>query len=520
MSNETQWRPNHNPWIIALAVMLATFMEVLDTSVANVALPHIAGSLAATSEEATWVLTSYLISNAIILPATHWLGSVFGRKCFLLTCIGIFTFASALCGAATDLGFLIVARVLQGAGGGALQPVSQAILLESFPQEKRGAAMAIFAMGVVVAPILGPIVGGWITDQYSWRWIFYINLPIGIAAIAMAYSVIEDPPYLQRVPFGSIDLIGFGLMATWLATLQYVLDKGQQEDWFSSRVILYCTIISTLALIGFIIRELTAEAPLVDLCVLTNRNFAVGVGLVTLLGAVLYGTTAVLPLFMQTLLGYTALKAGLALSPRGVGAFVTTIVVGRVAGKVVSNRILIVAGFAVLAFASFLLGQIDLTVPIEHLVWLSVINGVAISLIFVPLTTSTMGTLRQEEIGNASGIFNLMRNLGGSLGIAGVTTLIARGEQFHHNLLSHNISPLNPAYQQQLAQLKAALAGKVGAAAQHKAEAILARTLEQQASVLAYIDNFRLVALICVLSIPLVLFLKKARVPAGGIAVH
>src|SRR5947209_3856943 len=386
-----QWRPSANPWLIAVAVMLATFMEVLDTSVANVSLPHIAGNLSASTDEATWVLTSYLVANAIILPATNWLGQLFGRKRFLISCIFIFTLASALCGMASSLGFLIIARVLQGAGGGALQPISQAILLESFPPQKRGAAMAVFAMGVVVAPILGPTLGGWITDNYSWRWVFYINLPIGALAVMMAQAVVEDPPYLKRISADNIDYIGFGLLSIWLASLQYMLDKGQELDWFSSKPIVWCAVVSTAAFVGFIVRELVTRFPIVDLRVLKNRNFAVGASMILLLGALLYGTTAILPLFMQNLLGYTALDAGIAMSQRGVGAFLTTIVVARIAGKI-SNRILIGVGFLLLAYSCFLLGNINLEVGRGSIVMPIIVSGVAISMIFVPLTTSTMGT--------------------------------------------------------------------------------------------------------------------------------
>src|SRR5947209_11113227 len=305
MPNATeQWTPTFNPWLIAASVMLATFMEVLDTSVANVALPHIAGNLSATPEEATWVLTSYLVSNAIILPATNWLGRFFGRKRFLIVCIAIFTLSSAVCGAAASLGMLIVARIAQGAGGGALQPIAQAVLMESFPREKRGSAMAVFGMGVVVAPIIGPTLGGWITDNYSWRWIFYINVPIGILAIFMANTFIEDPPYIKNQKPGRIDYIGFGLMALGLAALQLVLDKGQEEDWFSSNWIVLVTIFSVAALIAFVVWELKTKEPIVNLRVFTNRNFAVGTVLIASVGIVLYGSTALLPLFLQTLLGY------------------------------------------------------------------------------------------------------------------------------------------------------------------------------------------------------------------------
>jgi len=371
--------------------------------------------MAASTEESTWVLTSYLISNAIVLPMTGWLGNRFGRKRLLITCIIIFTLASALCGAAPSLGFLIVARVLQGVGGGALQPISQAVLLESFPREKHGQAMAIFAMGVVVAPILGPTLGGWITDNYSWRWIFYINLPIGAAAVFMSMLFVEDPPYIKPAK-EAVDYIGFGFLAIWLATLQVVLDKGQEEDWFASSYILTLAIISACAMIAFVFRELSVAGPIVDLRILKNRNFAVGVVLMGVVGAVLYGTTAALPLFMQTLLGFPALQSGLALSPRGAGAFVMSIFVGRLVGRV-SNRLLIAIGFSLLGISSFMLGRITLEVGVAYLIWPSVINGIALSFIFVPLTTATMGHLRQDQLGNAAGIFNLMRNLGGSLAL-------------------------------------------------------------------------------------------------------
>src|SRR3984957_16293221 len=293
------WQPRHNPWLITVSVMIAVFMEVLDTSIANIALPHIAGNLSATTDEATWVLTSYLVSNAIILPMTGWLGNYFGRKRVLISCIVMFTIASALCGLAWSLPSLVVARILQGAGGGAMVPIAQAIMLESFPPQKRGQAMAVFAMGVVVAPILGPTVGGWTTDNYSWRWIFYINLPVGILAALMAEWVVEDPPYIKRNQSADIDFVGFGLLAVWLATLQIILDKGQEADWFSAHWICWFTAASIGSFVGFIGWEFYNEHPLVDLRVFKNRNFTVGVILMGALGAILYGTTAQIPLFLQ-----------------------------------------------------------------------------------------------------------------------------------------------------------------------------------------------------------------------------
>src|SRR5216683_1908464 len=352
MPNATeQWTPSFNPWLIAASVMLATFMEVLDTSVANVALPHIAGNLSATPEEATWVLTSYLVSNAIILPAANWLGRYFGRKRFLIVCIAIFTLSSVLCGAAGSLGMLIVARIAQGAGGGALQPIAQAVLMESFPREKRGSAMAVFGLGVVVAPIIGPTLGGWITDNYSWRWIFYINVPIGILAALMARTFIEDPPYIKNQRPGRIDYIGFGLMAVALGTLQLMLDKGQEEDWFSSSLITWAAILSIMTFIAFIIWEMRSKDPIVNLRILGNRNFAVGTALMTVLGIVLYGTIALLPLFLQTLMGYPALQSGLAVSPRGIGSVLSMIIVGRLIGRV-NGRYLLLFGFGVLTFST------------------------------------------------------------------------------------------------------------------------------------------------------------------------
>jgi DHA2 family multidrug resistance protein len=506
-----EWRPRHNPWLIAMAVMAATFMEVLDTSVANVALPHIAGNLSVTPEEATWVLTSYLVSNAIILPITGWLGNFFGRKRLLVLCIFLFTLASAFCGMAAGLGSLILARIFQGAGGGAMLPISQAVLLESFPPAKRGVAMAVFAMGVVVAPILGPTLGGWITDNYSWRWIFYINLPVGIAAMFMAQWLVEDPPYIRRNKAARIDFVGFALLAVWLATLQVILDKGQQEDWFGSRWITWFAVISVASMIAFLIREYRVGHPIVDLRILGNRNFTIGLLLMTLVGAVLYGTTAALPIFLQTLMGYPALQSGYALSPRGIGAFITTFIIGRLVGRV-RNRVLLSIGFALLAASSFWLGQINLEIGMGNVLWPSVLNGVAISFIFVPLTTATMGHLRQEQMGNATGLFNLMRNLGGSVGIAFVTTMLERGAQAHQALMVGHLTPYDPAFTQQLAATRAAVAIQHGpVAANLQAYSLVYDKLVHQAKLWAFVDNFRLFGLLCIACIPLVFLFKRVR---------
>ncbi len=515
------WHPRHNPWFIAMAVMMAVFMEVLDTSIANIALPHIAGSLSATTDEATWVLTSYLVSNAIILPMTGWLGNYFGRKRVLLSCVMLFTIASVLCGLAWDLPTLILARILQGIGGGAMVPIAQAVLLESFPVNKRGSAMAMFAMGVVVAPILGPTLGGWITDNYSWRWIFYINVPFGIAAVFLQQWLVEDPPYIKRNQKADIDFIGFGLLAVWLATLQITLDKGQEEDWFQSDWICWLATISVLALVGFIAREFTAEHPLVDLRVFKNRNFAVGVLLMLSLAAILYGTTAELPLFLQTLMGYPALQSGYAMSPRGVAAFVTTFIVGRLVGRV-RSRWLLCCGFSLLAVSSFMLSDITLQVSQMRVIWPSIVNGIAISFIFVPLTTTTMSQLRQQQIGNATGIYNLTRNLGGSIGIAFVTTMLARGAQAHQALMVTHLTPLDSAFTRQLDTVQHALVRHTDAVtAKAQAYSIIYQTLDHQAHLWAFVDNFRLFGLLALGGIPLIFLFKRIkREPARAVAVH
>jgi len=517
---EARWKPSHNPWLIAAAVMAATFMEILDTSVANVALPHIGGNLSATPEEATWVLTSYLVSNAIVLPMTGWLGLRFGRKRLLMVCITLFTLASVLCGIAPDLTFLIIARVLQGIGGGALVPISQAVLLESFPPEKRGVAMATFGMGVVVAPILGPTLGGWITDNYSWRWLFYINVPVGVFAVLMAQAFVEDPPYIKHAKVGGTDFTGFGFLAVWLGSLQIILDKGQQEDWFSSDWIRWFAIISVVCFLGFVVRELRTAHPIVNLSVLKNRNFAAGVIMMTVLAGVLYGTTAALPIFLQTIMGYSALQSGLTLSPRGVGAFVMNSVVGHLVGRV-RNRVLIAIGFVLLAVASFWLGNINLQISMRNVILPSVLNGIAISFIFTPLTTAAMGYMRQDQMANATGIYNLMRNLGGSLGIALVSTIVVRRAQVHEALMVAHLTPYDPVYMERLAAATRALTPESGPVlANMQAQGLIYQTLHSQASLWAFVENFRLFGLLCVLCLPLVFLFKRARRGPGGAAMH
>jgi DHA2 family multidrug resistance protein len=511
------WQPTVNPWLVAASVMLSTFMVVLDSSVANVALPHIAGSLSASTDESTWVLTSYLVANAIMLPASGWIARRIGRKRLLIISILVFTAASLLCGIAIDMPMLIVARVLQGLGGGGMQPLAQSILLESFPPQKHGTAMAVYGMGIVVAPVIGPTLGGWITDSYSWRWIFYINLPVGLLALFMVNLFIEDPPYLRHKFKGTIDFLGFGLMAVWLGAMQLVLDKGQEADWFEANWICVVAAISAAGFVGFVVRELTNREPIVQLRILLNRNFAMGTLIATLYGFALYGVTALLPLFLQTQMGYSALDSGLAVSPRGLGSLLAMMIVG-VLVNYVDGRILLALGFAGFAYSTLLLSHINLGISMGSVAAPNFLNGFAGGFIFVPLTTMTMSMLRKQEIGNAAGIYNLMRNIGGSIGIAAVTTFLVRGSQTHQNYLAANVTATNPTAMAALEGLQAKFANEGASAftAHQDALGAIYRSIQQQASLLAYADNFRLLGYLALACMPLLALLVRLRHRSEG----
>ena len=495
-----------NPWLIAVSVMLATFMETLDTSIANVSLPHIAGNLSASTDEATWVITSYLLSNAIILPASGWLSRYFGRKRLLLTCVGIFTFSSFLCGVAPTLGLLIVARIFQGIGGGALQPLAQAIMLESFPPAKRGAAMAAYAMGVVVAPIMGPLVGGWITDNYSWRWIFYINIPVGLVAIAMIRRFIHDPNYIRNAKPGRIDAIGFGLMAIGLAALQIILDKGQEDDWFGAPWIRWAALVCAASLIAFLLRERQVKNPIVDLRVFANRNFLVGTFMVMMVGMVVYVPATMLPQFLQELMGYTALDSGVAQCSRGLGMAITIFPVGYLVSRL-DGRKLIGFGFFVAAFSIFWLSKLNLDLAMANIRWPLFLQGIGMAFVFVPLTTTAMGMLTNEQMGNATGIYNLMRNLGGSVGISIATTFVARHAQAHQTVLIAHLTPYDAAYRERLQILQNAVTPHTPSLA----VASVYHTVVQQANTMAYVDTFRWLAVLCVMFTPAFIFFKKVQ---------
>src|SRR6478672_2563825 len=512
--------PQVNPWIVAVAVMFATFMEVLDTTVVNVSLPHIAGSLDATVDESTWALTSYLVANAIILPMTGWLAGRFGRKRLLLGAVTGFTTASFFCGLAPSLGFLIFFRIVQGACGGGLQPLSQAILLESFPAEKRGQAMAFWALGIVVAPMLGPVIGGWLTDNYSWRWVFYINVPIGVIAILLTQAFIFDPPYLRRERTG-IDYWGIGLLTVGMGCLQIMLDKGQEEDWFSSHFIVVLAVIAVIGLGGLIIRELTATHPVIDLSVFKYRSYAVGTFLMTIVGFVLYGSTVLLPLLMQELLGYTATHAGVTNLPRGMASFLFMPVVGILVGKVDSRKLL-ACGLLATAGAMFTLSFFNLQVGFWNFWWPLMLQGAGLGLIFVPLTTVTNDPVPRERMGNATSIFNLMRNIGASIGISTVEALQIRRMQAHTNYLVQHVNLGSAEAQQALARLRGGFISK-GAdpvTAAHRAQVALWGIVQRQAAMLSYNDVFRFLGGMFLIMVPLLLIMKKPKGGKGPAMVH
>jgi len=518
-SHAGEWHPSVNPWLIAGAVMLATFMEVLDTTIVSVALPNMAGSLASTNEEATWVLTSYLVANAIVLPASGWFALRFGRKRFLLACTALFTFASFLCAFAPSMSVLVLARVLQGAGGGALQPLSQAILIESFPREKQGMAMATFGMGVVGAPIIGPFLGGWLTDNYSWRWVFNINIPIGALAFFLMARYVEDPPYIKAGKPGSIDAVGFGFLGIWLATLQIVLDKGQPEDWFASTWITWFAVISVCGLIGLIVRELHTPEPIVDLRVFRNRNFWVGTGVTAIIMGGMYSALTMLPLFLQTLLGYTSQAAGLATAPRGVGAMIAMPVVGLLMIWL-DGRWLMSAGIACIVVATYLFSTLTLDVSMASIVWPNVLKGSGMGLVMVPLMAMSVGTLPKEKIGNATGIFNLMRNLGGSIGISVSTTYLARMTQVHQANLVGSMTPYDAVFQQRLAAMTAGLSKYTAEPiARMQAYGFMNGILLQQSNLKAYVDMFCWTALMMAICLPGVWLMRKVATK-GSVTLH
>src|SRR5499427_1902260 len=517
----TNAKPAINPWVIAATAMLATFMEVLDTSVANVALPNIAGNLSSSVDETTWVLTAYLVANAIVLPLSGWFSTLLGRKRFYMACVGIFTVSSLLCGVAPSLGLLIFFRVLQGLGGGALQPISQVILVESFPEEKQGAAMAFYGMGVVVAPVIGPMLGGWITDNYSWRWIFLINIPIGILSIALTTFLIFDLSHLVRKTFSTglkLDYIGLGLLSTGLAALEILLDEGQRDDWFGSNLIVAAAIVAATSLIGVVVWELRQKDPIVDFRLLANRNFALAAAIMYAVGFTLYGSTTILPIFHQTVLGYTAFLSGLVLSPGGIALMLGMAIVGRLLGRF-EARWLIVFGSTVASASLFQMSSFNLDIDFRTAMWARTIQALGMAFLFVPINTTAFSSVPRERLGYATGLMNLFRNIGGSAGIAMVSTMLARREQFHQQVLVSHLTPLDGGYAGIAQNIADTLTSQGNSAADAvlRAQGVLYGMVQKSAAMLAVDDTFWILALVFLSMIPLVIFLKKTARHTGSV---
>jgi DHA2 family multidrug resistance protein len=508
----------HNPWIIALVVSLATFMEALDTSIANVALAHIAGNLSASLDESTWVLTSYLVSNAIVLPISGWLATVIGRQRFYMSCVALFTLSSLLCGLAPSLTWLIFFRVLQGIGGGGLQPSEQSILADTFPPDKLGMAFALYGVAVVVAPAAGPTLGGWITDNYSWHWVFLINVPVGCLSLLLTHLLLVTPPAEEqrrreiRQRGLRVDYIGFGLVALGLGCLQVVLDKGQREDWFASTFIVVFTAVSAVALLALIIRELSYKDPIVDLPLLKDKSFLAASLVMFAIGFMLYSTTQLLPELVQSLLGYTATTAGLVITPGGFAVMALMPVVGFLLSKL-QPRTLIAGGLLIEAFALYHLSQLSLQVTFLDVMWARILQASGIAFLFVPITTVAYVGLPPGKNNNASALVNLMRNLGGSFGISLAQTWLARRMQFHQARLVSHLTPYNLQYQHTLGQLTRSLAHSSATAARsgRQAVGVIYTMVQQQAAIMSYLDIFYLLAWGALLMLLLVFLLRKVR---------
>jgi DHA2 family multidrug resistance protein len=520
------WKPKHNPWLVALTVTIATFMEVLDTSIANVALPHMAGSLGASQEEATWVLTSYLVSSAVVLPISGWLATRFGRKRFYMACVLLFTICSFLCGIAQSLPMLILARVLQGAGGGGLAPSEQAILADTFPVSKRGQAFAVYGMAVVVAPAIGPTLGGWITDNFNWHWIFFINIPFGALSLFLSQRMVEDPPYLkeEQKKIRKVDSVGLGLICLGVGCLEFVLDKGQEKDWFGDTKITVFFIIAVCALITFAVWEWNHEDPVVDLKLLKVRNFGTAIFLQFILGMVLFGTTVLIPQFLQVLMGYTAELAGMALSPAALVMMVMMPIAGRLVSKM-DARLLVSIGYAITALGLYNLTRLDLETSFGTIILWRMFQVSGLAFVFIPISTLNYVGVPFNKNNQISSFSNFARNLGGSVGTALLTTFLQRTQQVHQSALGANVVAGSPRYLDFLEATKQSLM-RLGQNSDQATQAALGHAyqmLVQQSSMLSYVNAFWGLSIIIACLVPLPFIMRKPpamRKPPGEAMGH
>ena len=537
---DAAWKPRANKWAVALTVTLATFMEVLDSSIANVSLPHIAGSLGASQDEATWVLTSYLVANAIILPASAYLTTFIGRKKFYMICVVLFGVSSALCGLAPSLSLLVFFRILQGAGGGGLAPSAQAILAATFAPQDRGKAFALYGLAVVVAPAIGPTLGGWITDNYNWRWIFFINVPIACLSLFLTSRLVEDPPHIVREVKESklgglkLDFFGFGLLASGFGSLEFILDKGQEDDWFGSRIITFFIVLCVTSLVTLIFWELyqlrIKNRPILNLTLFRRKTFSISFILMFVLGFTLYGTTVLIPQFVQTLLGYTAELAGLVISPGGLCIVFCMPIVGILIGKL-DPRWMIGFGFTIQAVSMILMHQFSLDSSFKYILWVRVFQSSGLAFLFIPINTISYTGVARAENNDVSGLTNLARNIGGSVGTAYIATMLSRGSQRHEAYMIRNLLPGNRAFDQQVNRLKplfhggahnmgSMLGGSQNLGGVQTAQAFIYNQLHRQSSMLAYLDIIAILGVFCACMIPLVVLIGKIKPAADGPAVH
>ena len=508
-----------NKWLVAITVMLPTIIQIVDTSVVNVALDHIRGSLSAGIDESTWAITSYLASNAIIIPMTGWLSRLFGRKRYLLFSISLFTISSFLCGIAWNIQSLVVFRVIQGLGGGGLQPVSQAILLETFPREEHGTAMAIFGMGTMFGPIIGPLLGGWITDNWSWHWIFFVNIPIGIISILMVLSFIVDPSYLERTRM-KIDYWGIAFLSVGVGCLQIVLDKGQREDWLSSTFIIWLSLISFFCLGLFILIELNSQIPIVNLRIFRNRSFTMGNLITFFTFFALFACIVLLPIYLQTLMGYTAFLAGLVLCPGGIASLIAMPIAGKLVNKI-NPKAILAFGLVVTSYSVHLMAQFNMQASLEAIIWPRIVMGFGLGFLFIPLQILSLSRIAKEEMGNATGIFNLLRNLGGSFGVAFVATLLVRRAQFHQDHLVQHLTIFDRNLQLALPQISQLLQEKgfANSLPNQGGLGLIYNELLRQASMLSFNDAFYLLSVMMVLILPLILLMRRGKESTPSVSI-
>jgi DHA2 family multidrug resistance protein len=527
------WRPKGNPWLIALTVTLATFMEVLDTSIANVALPHIAGGLGASSDEATWVITSYLVANAVILPASAYFTTFIGRKKFYMMCVVMFGISSMLCGIAPSLAMLVFFRILQGAGGGGLAPSEQAILADTFPPHQRGQAFALYGLAVVAAPAIGPTLGGWITDNYNWRWIFFINVPVAILSLFLTNRMVEDPPHITAEVKESkrkglnLDYFGFGLLALGFGSLEFVLDKGQEDDWFGSHLIATFTFLCVVSLTTLIFWELRqlklGHRPILNLTLFKRKTFIVSFILLFVLGFSLYASTVLIPQFVQSLLGYTAELAGFVISPGGVTIMLMMPIVGVLVSRV-DPRYMITFGFSLLGISLLRMHSLSLQSSFKDIMWLRIEQAASLAFLFIPINTISYNGVPQSQNNDVSGLSNLARNIGGSVGTSFVATMLARRSQAHQAVLGRNLTTGDNFFQERIHTLAGFLQGRAGSGSASDgtaaAQGFIYNQVHQQAGMLAYLDIISVLAIFSLAMVPLVWIIGKPAKPSGDVVAH